>query len=318
VRLVVVGAGAIGSLFAARLASHGEHPLLVGRPPEVDAIRARGLEVVDGASARFPVDARTHLPPRTPADLVVLAVKSFDARQAAMEVAQAVAPPTVVLALQNGLGVDEWVREGLTAGGWPADRGEVVQGVNSVPATLLRPGVVRAAGSGELVLPEPGEGLRLDALRAFAKHLEGPTVTVRWTDHIQREVWRKLLVNAAINPVTADHRVVNGALLREPLRAQAEQLLREAQRAAALAGYPFTDDEADRELWKVVRATAENRSSMLQDLDRGRPTEVEAISGAVLAEGRRHGVELPATERALRRIRERAARGGSAGSGQSV
>jgi 2-dehydropantoate 2-reductase len=116
-------------------------------------------------------------------------------------------------------------------------------------------------------------------------------------------------VNAAINPITADQGIENGALLKEPWRGQAERLLREAQAAARAEGFDFSDEEADRELWRVVRATAQNRSSMLQDLDRGRPTEIEAISGEILAAGGRHGIDLPQTRRALQRIRRREAQG---------
>ena len=185
----------------------------------------------------------------------------------------------------------------------------MVRAVNSYGATWLGPGRVRYAGAGEILLPASG-GSGSPAERAASAFVSAG-FEVRRVPEIRREVWRKLLVNAAVNPVTADHNVVNGALRKDPLRGQALRLLREAQGVARAEGFDFPDEEADAELWRVVRATAENRPSMLQDVDRGRPTEVEWIDGALLAIGARHGLDLPETRRALERVHRRESLGPS-------
>jgi 2-dehydropantoate 2-reductase len=113
------------------------------------------------------------------------------------------------------------------------------------------------------------------------------------------------VVNAAVNPVTALHGVANGRLLEPPYRDEALRLLDEAARTARAAGVAITDAEARIDLDRILGATSENRSSMLQDLDRGRPTEVDAILGEILRVGERHGLDLPATRAALAAIRER-------------
>ncbi len=308
-RVLIVGAGAIGSLFGFLLARAGPTVVLVGRPPQVATIRDRGIQVEGRQEGTVRVEARSEVPTGAGVDLVLLAVKARDARSASATVARSVRPPVPVVALQNGLGIEEEVTLGLTDGGWPEAARWVVRAVNSYGATELAPGRIRFAGVGELLLPA-ASGPDAPPARA-AEALRGAGIEVRTVPQIDREVWRKLLVNAAINPVTADHHVVNGALRQDPLRGQALRLLREAQEVARAEGYDFPDAEADAELWRVVRATAENRSSMLQDVERGRPTEVDWISGALLAAGRRHGLDLPETRRALERVHRRESLGAS-------
>ena len=175
-----------------------------------------------------------------------------------------------------------------------------VRGINYMPATFVAPGVIRRSGDGELLLADLGSGRHAGPI---AEAFSAAGVSARVTQDREREVWRKVLVNAAIGPVTADHGVPNGRLLLDPYRGQALRLLDEAISVAQTEGVRFTDTDAQRELWHVVRATAENRSSMLQDMDRGRRTEIDSISGAILAIGQHRGLSLPATELIVQRIR---------------
>ena len=170
-------------------------------------------------------------------------------------------------------------------------------------------GCVRATGTGEVILPTPGgRGALAGPIELFKELLRGAGLTVRTSSDIDREVWRKALLNAAINPVTALHGVPNGRLIDGSLRSEAVALLTEARAVARAQGFVFGEAEATREFERVVRATSENRSSMLQDIDRGRPTEIEAISGELLRLGAVHGLDLPHTRAACVAVRARAAR----------
>jgi 2-dehydropantoate 2-reductase len=304
-RVIVFGAGAVGSVLAARLALAGEEVLLIGRAPHVAAIRTGGLSVEGLTEAPIPLPALAELAEATPADRVILTVKTFDLEEAGRELARRLARPMPVLAVQNGLGVEARLAGALSSAGWPEAERLVVRGVNTIGATFLGPGRVRLAGDGELVLrrEERPDGLPT----GFGGLLAHAGVRVRYVDAIDREVWRKVLVNAAINPVTAEFRVENGRLAEDPWRGLSLALLSEARAVAQSEGFAFSQEEAEAELFRVVRTTARNRSSMLQDLDRGRPTELDAISGALLEIGHRHGLDLPNTERAVRRIRARVA-----------
>jgi 2-dehydropantoate 2-reductase len=306
VRVVVYGAGAIGSLFGAYLARAGHSVLLIARIEHVAQVRSAGLRVSGAFEGTFHVDAATDLAPGPAPDALLLTVKTFDLESAAAALGGALPPGLPILLPQNGLGVLEVIRSGLEAAGWSSPERFLVRGVNSIPAMWVGPGEVRATGEGELVLPEPS-GPAAAAVARFEELFRGTGLRLRTSADLTREVWRKVVVNAAINPVTARHGVVNGRLLEPEFREETEALLGEAVDAARSLGLDLTLEESQRDFERVVRATAENRSSMLQDLDRGRPTEIEAISGAIFQIGRKHRLDMWATERALVDLRTRAA-----------
>jgi 2-dehydropantoate 2-reductase len=303
VRITVVGAGAIGCLFGARLAAHGHDVVLVVRPRAVADLRAQGLRVEGRDPGHWNVAVSAE-PPTSPApELALLAVKAFDLPGAASGLATRVRTPIPVLLPQNGLGLESGTAAAMRRSGWSAPELSLVRAVNTIPATWVAPGVVRQPGNGELIVADPdGSGRSGPAIRTWRSVLVGAGFSVRTVAELDRELWRKALVNAAINPVTALHRIPNGRLRESPYREEAETLLREAQRAAGAAGFPFSDAEADRSLDQVVRATAENRSSMLQDVERGRPTEIDSISGEIVRTAAAHGIDLPATRAVLDRV----------------
>lgn len=303
--VVVLGAGAVGSLFAARLCAAGASVLLVGRSAHVAAIRERGLTVEGVGPGTFRPEAVTHLSPGTAAEAVLLTVKSFDLPEAAGELGRAVAPtPTGLLA--NGLGLEEGTVRALRSAGWTRPESSLVRGVHTIPATLLGPGKVRATGTGEVVLPDPvAAGDASAAVRVLVSLLSRSGFPVRTSSTFELELWRKAVVNAAINPVTAVRGVANGTLRDGPARAEAEMLLSEAVAVARRAGIDLTLEMAVADLERVVRTTADNRSSMLQDLERGRPTELDAISGEILRRGQAFGLSLPATAQAIEAVRRR-------------
>lgn len=308
-RIVILGAGAVGSLLGARLQRAGEEVLLVGSPMHVEAIRARGLRVEGLLEGTFSVRAETRVPPGTSADLLWLTVKTFDLARAA-EAAAVELPASIPWVLpQNGLGVETLARTAMQAAGRVASPDPwLVRAVNTIPATLVEPGVVRQPGEGEIRLADPARaGTSAPSVRLVAAGLERAGVPVRFVPDIDRAQWRKAIVNAAINPITAEYGLLNGQLLDDPWRSEATTLLLEALSAARLAGFDFPLKELEHDLWETARATAGNRSSMLQDVDRGRPTEIASISGYFLDTARAHAVELPATEHIVERIRHRAA-----------
>ncbi|MCI4348981.1 MAG: 2-dehydropantoate 2-reductase [Thermoplasmata archaeon] len=302
-RVLVFGAGAVGSVLGAHLAREDTDLELVGRPAHVEAIRTLGLRVDGLPGSPFRVHAESELAGGIEFDRVLLTVKAPDIEPAARAIGETLLHPVPLLALQNGLGIRTRVRRALGSSGWfYADR-LVTRGVASIPATLVGPGHVRYAGEGEIVLGDSGIS---GGLNGFDRLLAAAGIRVRVVESIEREEWKKALVNAAVNPITADHGIENGRLAEDPFRGQALALLHEAREVAEAEGYPIAADEAEQELFRIVRATATNRSSMLQDVDAGRPTEIEAISGAILSLGERHGVRLLHTQRAVDRIRARA------------
>lgn len=308
-KVIVLGAGAVGSLFGAKLAGAGHTVTLVGRAAHVAAVRAHGLVIRNGHEEVVRLPAETELAPGSSADAALVTVKSFDLAAAMRELAQALPAPVPVLMPQNGIGIQVRAAAALREGGWSDPRPWMVRAVHSVPVTWVGPGIVREAGTGEILLALPhGRGPSGDRIRLFEQLLREAGFQVRLSREFDRDVWRKLLVNAAINPLTAVRGVPNGALLEGEAHDAALTLLAEARSAARAAGYEFSEEEAVQEFERVARATAQNRSSMLQDLDRGRPTEIDAISGELLRVAGQHGLSLPATRAIVDAVERRTER----------
>lgn len=294
----------MGSLVAARFAVAGLDVVLLGRPSaHLRSVRAGGLTLEEQNGDRRSVavtatDASAAVRGR---DLVVLVVKAWATTEAVAPLRPYLAPEATIVTLQNGLGNAAAVRASLR----PGHDLPVLVGVTSQAALRGAPGVVRHTGQGPTVLGrEDGaaDGRLADAAGVFAAALP-PAVAV--TD-IERWAWRKLAVNAAINGLTALAGVPNGGILADPgLRAAAADLAREVEAVARAKGFELGDVVATVE--DVAQATAENRSSMLVDLEAGGRTEADAIYGALLAEGKRVGTDTPANRvvAALVRARER-------------
>ena len=231
-----------------------------------------------------------------PADVVLVLVKSHQTATAARLAARALAPDGIVVTLQNGLGNRETLQ--LTV-----RREAVAVGVTTAGATLLGPGRV-SGHPGRTVLGEDS-GQRV---AAFVELLKGAGLEADMCAHIQPFLWRKLVANCAINPLSALQGVPNGQLLEDAnARERLERAAREAAAVARALGIELGEDGASIAT-EVARRTAGNRSSMLQDLERGGLTEIDAINGAVIREARRLGIPVPVNERLYADVRRREGR----------
>lgn len=278
-RVGILGAGALGSLFAYYLSSRtsSEVWLLARSPvPPVVTVAGEGTAPVRVVSA-----------PSEPVDLLLVMVKAYATADALRWAAGAVGPETVALTLQNGLGNAEALAAVLGPG-------RVLAGTTAQGATLLAPGEVRHGGAGATHLAPWAPGGAAAALApVVAALLEQAGFSVSEAADPRPLLWAKLAVNCGINALTALLRVPNGELLERPgARRLMEAAAAEAGAVAAAAGVQLSEDPVERVV-QVARATAANRSSMLQDVERGRRTEVDAINGAVAERGRALGVTAP-------------------------
>lgn len=298
-RIVVMGAGAVGSLFGGLLAKAGYDVTLVGRGPHIEAIRRRGLRIEGLTRATV----RPLLGPRPPCsgtgtgrvallastrapegDLVLLTVKSYDTARALQSVR--LSRGGAVLTLQNGVGNAERV-----AARFGPRR--TLAGVTSCGALLAGPGRVVHTGRGPTVVGGWSESPTCSP-RTVAALFNGAGIPTKVSRNIRAELWRKVAVNAAINPLTALTGMRNRAVAENPgLRSLAEGIVEEAERVARLRRIPLGPGLRKRVL-EVARKTGANRSSMLRDVERGRRTEIDAITGALLREAERAGVEASA------------------------
>ena len=284
-RIVVFGAGALGSLLGALLARVHD-VTLIGRRDHVHAVRRDGLTVTGNASLTVNVPAHESAPAGLKADLVLLTVKSFDTQRALEQLAPLIGPDTTLVSVQNGLGNLE-----LASARYP--HGIVLGSAVMVGAAMEAPGRVAWNGPGEIIIgatPKEAAEAKVVAVAFAAAGIEARAVA-----DIRPALWRKAMVNAAINPLTSLHRVPNGRLLEDPtLRDQMFAAAKEAALVGRAEGIDLPEDDAVATVERVAKQTATNRSSMLQDVERGGRTEIDAIAGELLSAAEGH--PLPYTE----------------------
>ena len=268
-QVIVFGAGSLGSLAGGLLASVHD-VTLVGRDPHVARVRRDGLRIVGAVEDRVNPTATTTVPDEA-FDLAVVAVKAFDTDTAAD--ALATADLGGALSLQNGLGNEVRLADALDC--------PVLAGTCTYGARLLGHGRVECTGRGAVALGPSGGGMSPTADEAGDAFRAADIETTVAAD-MPRRLWEKLAVNAGINAVTALARVENGALVDGPARRPARDAAIEAARVARERGIDLSDEAAASAVERVADATAANRSSMLQDVDAGERTEVDAINGAVV------------------------------------
>ncbi len=272
----------MAGLFGGRLASHAEVTLLGSWTEGLDAVRERGIRLVEnGETTEVEVRAIDDPSECEGAQSALVLVKSWQTQAAANMLGACLAADGVALTLQNGLGNIEVLEAAIGS-----ERAAL--GVTTTGATLLGPGTVRAGGAGPTyVAPHPRLEPLVDLLgtAGFEIHAASDLMSL---------MWGKLVVNTGINALTALLEVRNGELLESPhARSLMNEAALETARVAEANGIKLPYDNLSQELERVARRTAENESSMLQDIRRGAPTEVDAINGAVVREGDRLGVPTP-------------------------
>ncbi len=292
-RIAVIGAGAMGSVFGGLLAEGGHEVWLVDVWAEhVRAIEERGLSIEgEGRTRTVRVRATTSARDVGTADLMLVFVKSYHTRAAVKSTLPIVGEDTLVLTLQNGLGNAETIAELVGPE-------RVVAGVTAHGATMLGPGRVRHAGVGDTHVGELS-GEITPGLRELALTLSAAGIATEASADVLSLLWSKIIINVGINPLTAITGLRNGQLLDYPATEELMELaVQEAVAVAAAKGIRLMYDDPVKRVKEVARATGQNRSSMLQDLERGRPTEIDAINGAVVRAGEELGVSVP-TNRVL-------------------
>jgi 2-dehydropantoate 2-reductase len=277
--ITLVGTGALACLFGAKLAKLAPVTLVGTWAEGLAALENRGIWLeAAGAISTTRVSAAHWACPPPPADLVLVLVKAWQTARVAAHLPALLKPAGVAVTLQNGLGNREILG------------GRTCQGITTLGATLLGPGHVRLGGTGPTHLATPAWVAETFSQAGF----ETQAVEAGQMDSL---VWGKLAVNCGINALTALLRVPNGELLRRPEAAL--QMEQAATECAAVAqahniSLPYADPAA--RVREVAQCTAANFSSMLQDVLRGAPTEIDAINGAVMRAGQRLGVPTPVNE----------------------
>ncbi len=296
-KIAVVGPGAMGCLFAGLLKEAGHDLWVLDRSAErAEQIARRGIRI-EGIGGDRVVRVNATCSPRDAGamDLIFLWVKAYDTQEAIESSRPLLAPHTEVVSLQNGWGN----LEAIVRVTGPR---RAIGGITSLGATRLDVGRVLHAGTGDTVIGRP-DG-RIDDLERVAGLLSGAGIPTRTSPDIEDAIWSKLIINAAINPLTALTRLKNGQLLeREDTRRLLDAVVDESKEIVLRSGGALIYPDIRRQVYTVCERTAPNTSSMLQDVQRGRRTEIDAINGALVDRARSLGVDAPVNETLTRLVK---------------
>ena len=301
-RVAIVGAGAIGGWIAARLAIAGKDVRVLARGATLELVRAEGLRLEE-AGEEFVAnvagsDAVADLGPQ---DLVIIAVKAPALPGLASELGPLIGPETIVMPVLNG--VPWWFVEGESlqsvdptgsiAAALPFD--QVIGCVVHASCSRSAPNRIVVKHADKLIIGEPGgeDSERLARLQAL---LDGAGLKPDPTGNVRRAIWYKLWGNATINPLSALTRATCDKILADPeCRAWMLEGMAELAEIGAAIGCPISESGEDR--MKVTARLGSFKTSMLQDIEAGRPVELEALVGAPREIAGRHGIATPALDR---------------------
>ncbi len=287
--VVILGAGALGSLIGARLSGTDSAVTLLNTNREhAEAIRRHGLliEELDGTVKRHELPCFGS--PREisrRADLVIVLVKGYDTEKAVSGIGPCRQASTIFLTLQNGVGNIE--RIAGIVGEEATLAGSTAQG-----ATLTAPGRIRHGGNGPTFIGEI-HGPPTSRAQGVVELFRAAGLRTEASERMEQLIWEKLMINVGINAITALTGIRNGLIAsEEPAREVCLAAVEEAVRVAGARGFPMGGDMGERVL-TVARATAANRSSMGQDIDRKKRTEIDSINGAIVDLGEKKGIVTP-------------------------
>lgn len=287
-KIAIIGAGAMGSLYGGYLSKVSPEVYLVDVwQQHVDSINKNGLSIQerDGDVVVNP-KAVSDASEIGYVDLAIVFVKSIMTGSALGKNAALLGPDTIVLSLQNGYGNIDQIAEFV-------DINNVIAGTTAHGATMLAPGHIKHAGRGETHIGwvKGKDDKRIEEIAHIFQEAGFDTVI---SNNVMELIWSKLIVNVGINALTAVLKLKNGELLRQQeTKDLMEMAIIEAVKVAEAAGISFKGEDMVKKVMDIAFATGENKSSMLQDILNNRRTEIDTINGAIVKEGKKYLVETP-------------------------
>lgn len=287
-KITIIGPGAIGCLLAGFLSKSKEEIWILDKNAQrLKEIREQGIKI-EGISGNWRAKANITSDPKEigPSELIIIAVKSYDTKDAINNVKPLITDSTPVLTLQNGIGNVEIISEVIGSE-------RVLVGITNQGATSLGPGWVRHAGKGETVIGRLDGKIPVE-LRSLRELFNKVGLETRVSKDIKAFLWSKLIINVGINALTAITRLKNGKLLEfESTRRILEAAVNEAIRVVKKKRLKLIYDDPLSKVEAVCEATANNISSMLQDVLKKKRTEIDFINGAIVRQAQGAGIAVP-------------------------
>jgi 2-dehydropantoate 2-reductase len=288
-KIIVLGSGAIGSLYGAKLSRYND-VILVGRPNHVAEINKKGLKITGEEESVYKIKATTVIDDIDDNSLILLTTKVINNKSVIESIKNLIKKNTIILCLQNGLESEDIVKSII------GDRCTVLRGITAVGSTFLKPGVVQFNNlSYTKVEKSP---LSDEIVNVFNKC----GLKAEVSENIKEDIWKKLVVNCILNPISAILRIDNGTTSEERLNPLKTLVLEECLKVADKECV----DVGIRSIETINSSIkgSRNLSSMHQDILKGKKTEIDFINGAIVKIGKMHGIKTPVNEALIAIIKE--------------
>jgi 2-dehydropantoate 2-reductase len=286
-KIFVLGAGAIGSTYGALLSQRND-VTLIGRKAHVDAINKNGLALSGDVNDKFFVKAKTAIKEIPSSTLILLTTKAYDAAGAVADIRPLLRRDTVILVLPNGLGIKEIVEKVVEG------KAEVVRGLVTLAAEFFEPGKI-SFWQGETILESTQTSERI------ARVLNESGLKTKISNEMQEEIWKKLIVNCVLNPLTAILQVRNNEIMVDSLKEIRHKIIQECIAVGEAEGIDFESSLEECIERKIAGYT--NYSSMCQDMMKRKKTEIDFLNAKIVELGRTHGIPTPVNEALVGLIR---------------
>ncbi len=285
-RIIIVGAGAIGSAYGAFLSTNN-HVILIGRAAHMDAIKANGLTVRGDGEGTYTLETATKLKEIPSKTLLIISVKAYDLHETLLELQPLTHDDTVLLFLQNGLGIEDIIKHALM-------KGNALRAIVTMGSEILKPGFIRVRLNPTIL---DSDNLSKEITRVF----QDCGLTTINSEAFLTEIWRKATINCVVNPLSAILQAKTYELLSPHLNGIRKSIVEECIAVAAKE-----EVELDLNLLQIMNQSLplyENRTSMFQDIFHGKPTEIEFLNGKIVEKGKSYNVSTPVNEVLVQLVR---------------
>lgn len=270
--IIILGAGAVGSVLGAILSSNYK-VTLAGNKSHIAAINQKGLYLKGLFNRKFSIKAVTKIKKIGPKTLVIITTKAYDLIPALKSIKPLLRKDTLIAYLQNGLGLEDEAKKII--------KKNIFRGVALIGATFLKPGEVIYNSPCRIILETNPK------LRQFLKDSK---LEIKYVKNIMSSVWQKAMVNCVLNSLTALYQVSNGGLLKHKNMVKA--VSKECIQIAKKSGVHIRQD-TEKNIFAVIRRTKDNKSSMYQDILKGKKTEIDYLNGAIVRLAEKHKIKAP-------------------------
>ena len=279
--IIILGAGAIGSLYGAKLSKLND-VVLVARKNHADITNRKGLKITGFENKTYRLKAIPKIKKVEKNTLIILTTKVYDSEKAIKQIKKLLRKDAVILCLQNGYGSEEVVKKII------GKKCLVLRGITAVGTSFLKPGTIKMNNVGYTAIEKSWKS------KEIAENFFECGLKAYVSKNIKEDVWKKLFMNCVLNPITGIFKIKNYKIADKKLKPLRDEIIKECIAVAEKDGFKFSFKSVESIIDRVRKS--KNYSSMYQDLLKGKKTEIDYLNGAVVELGKKYRVKCPVNE----------------------